>query len=166
MNESRKFANISTTAGGEQQKTPLSDEELEQALTLIQRLNSPKTDMSPQLIGLASRIEYIKKAREELASRRRRIGIFGNTMFSETGWEILLTLYGESNLARQNISRVTERISGAPTTTLRWLDYLEGQGYITRQPHPTDTRSVLLELTGKAVSAMDLYFSERPGSQK
>ena len=151
---------------GSAKRSPLSDEKLEHALEIINRLGASRASMSPQLTGLAIRIEYIKRARQELASRRRRIGIFGNTMFAEAGWEILLTLYGEFSLSAQTISRISETVTTAPTTTLRWLDYLEAQGFLERRSHPTDTRAVLIELTDKAVNTMDLYFSETGATDK
>jgi len=159
VNESRRLGPRLRSRDGAA-KRPLSDDELSHALHLIERLDSSGRDMSPQLIGLASRIEHIRRARHELGNRRRRMSIFGNAMFGEAGWEVLLLLYGEQSLAPQTIAGIGKGVTSAPTTVLRWLDHLESQKLVSRRDHPTDTRAVLVELTDKAVKFLDLYFSE------
>jgi DNA-binding MarR family transcriptional regulator len=116
-------------------------------------------ELPAEVVGLTARLEFMKRARRELADRRRRIGLFGSTMFGEAGWEILLALYGRHG-ARLTIAQINGIVATAPTTTFRWLRYLELHQLIRREPHPVDTRAVLIELTDKAVRFLDVYFSE------
>lgn len=62
---------------------------------------------------------------------------------------------------RLSVSRVTEASGSAPTTALRWLEYLENQGLVKRQSHPTDARTSLVELTQKACDLVEVYLSDK-----
>jgi DNA-binding MarR family transcriptional regulator len=78
-------------------------------------------------------------------------------MFGEPAWEILLLLYALG--ARQTIGRLAELACASKSTTIRWIDYLEAQQLVTRQPHPNDKRAVYAELTDKAREAIRVYLS-------
>lgn len=101
-----------------------------------------------------------KRAREILFLRRRRHAIFGRAMFGEPAWDLLLLLYVQNGSSRHTISRLAELASISKSTALRWLDYLETQRLICREPHPTDKRANFVALTDKGKEAMDLYLSE------
>jgi len=50
--------------------------------------------------------------------------------------------------------------SGTPATTaLRWIDYLEREGLVTRRPSQADKRVVFVQLTGKARDAIADYLA-------
>lgn len=101
----------------------------------------------------------VSRARRHLAERRKRIGIFGVSMFGEPAWDILLVLYTEGGRQRQTVGTLANLAGHAPTTAIRWLDYLETQGFARREAHPVDRRSWFIELTDKAYRALDTYFS-------
>lgn len=106
-----------------------------------------------------SRDLLVSRARRHLADRRKRIGLFGNSMFGEPAWDMLLVLYTEEGGQRQTVGTLANASGHAPTTAIRWLDYLEGQGFVRREAHPVDRRSSFVELTDKAFRALDAYFS-------
>jgi DNA-binding MarR family transcriptional regulator len=81
-------------------------------------------------------------------------------MFGEPAWDLLLLLYIDRDTTRQTIGKIANETGAAPTTLLRWIEYLEGQGLLSRYPHPTDRRSVYVQLTDKAQEKLNSYFSE------
>jgi DNA-binding MarR family transcriptional regulator len=104
--------------------------------------------------------ELTNRARQALLNRRRRRRFFNPDLFSEPAWELLLALYIEHQGRRLNLAQLTEFVGLAPTTVLRWTEYLEEQQLVHRIPQPTDRRGMFVELTGKGKSAMDAYLSE------
>lgn len=101
-----------------------------------------------------------RRARDILANRRRRHDIFGRAMFGEPAWEMLLLLYAMDSEARQTISRLADLAGASKSTALRWIDYLDAQRLIRREPHPTDRRAAFVELTEKGSRAVELYLSD------
>lgn len=106
----------------------------------------------------------VERARQTFIQRRRRARFFNPGMFSEPAWEVLLALYIEHNGRRLTIAQLTEYVGLPSTTVLRWLDYLEDQQLVARRSNPMHGRTILIELTEKGRTALDLYFSETPAS--
>ena len=100
-------------------------------------------------------------ARTILEARQRRSGVLSKAMFGEPAWDMLLWLYAaRSDGPRLSVGRLSA-MSGSPATTaLRWLDYLEKERLVEREPNPTDRRSEFVMLTGKGMSVMEQYLSE------
>jgi len=71
-----------------------------------------------------------------------------------------LALYVEHQGRRLNLAQLTDLVGLAPTTGLRWIEYLEEQQLVERKPQPTDRRGMFVELTDKGKSAMEAYLSE------
>jgi DNA-binding MarR family transcriptional regulator len=96
-----------------------------------------------------------------LRARRSRSNAFNKSMFGEPAWDMLLELFINQDFgARLAVGRLCE-LSGAPSTTaLRWLDYLEKQKLVVREPNPTDRRTEFVEITEKGRSAMAQYLFE------
>jgi DNA-binding MarR family transcriptional regulator len=46
-----------------------------------------------------------------------------------------------------------------PTTVQRWVDYLEKEHLIRRDPHPTDRRTAFVSLLAKGRSSLDDYLA-------
>jgi DNA-binding MarR family transcriptional regulator len=107
------------------------------------------------------RPELIARARNEFQSRRRRGEIFGQSMFGEPAWDMLLVLYIlDVSGQRQTVGSLLQ-FSGKPSTTAkRWLDYLEAHDLVQSDAHPTDRRTAFVSLTPKARDGLDLYYSE------
>ena len=111
----------------------------------------------PQAI---TRETLLAAARRELRSRRLRSKLLPDGMFGEPAWEILLQLYVEQQGIRQNIARLSGALAVPQTSVIRWLSYLQDRDLVRREAHPTDQRSVYLELTSKGIEALDAYLSE------
>jgi DNA-binding MarR family transcriptional regulator len=109
---------------------------------------------------IADRETLIKRARRMLAERQKRYEVFGRAMFGEPAWDMLLILYIEQNGLRLSIARLSQLAGASGTTALRWLEYLEVQGWVRRIPHPTDRRTFFLGITDRGLTTMDLYLSE------
>lgn len=140
----------------------LDEQELQAAAQLLKTLlgsigNHP-AGADTVALGRADLAERAKKIH---ASRRRRFKIFGKSMFGEPAWDMLIILYmNEAMGPRLAISRLGDLADTPPTTALRWIEYLEQQGLVQREPHPTDRRSVFVELTEKGRSSMEQYLAE------
>jgi DNA-binding MarR family transcriptional regulator len=106
------------------------------------------------------RQELVRRARQIVLARRKRIKLFGRSMFREPAWEMLLALYLAATGPRLTIGRLTAAAGAPMTTALRWIEYLEGQKLVTRESHPTDRRAVFVELSEKGRALMELYLYE------
>ena len=103
------------------------------------------------------RLESVREAIEE---RRERERLFGENLFSDPAWDILLELFlGE--LAQQRIatSRLGQDAGVPPTTALRWTEKLEGSGLVIRRADPLDARRVFVALSPRGREMMEFYFS-------
>lgn len=102
----------------------------------------------------------IKVAGIVIEARQSRANALPPAIFGEPAWDMLLALFmcprsgdGErvSNLGL---------LSGTPSTTaLRWVDYLEREGFVTRRSSPVDKRVVLIQLTDQASNAIGAYLA-------
>lgn len=94
-----------------------------------------------------------------LRQRAFRASIFGEGLFHDPAWDMLLDLYA-AHIAHQRVSVTSACIgSGAPTSTaLRWLKALERRGLVTRTDDPQDGTRSFIALTEKGVASMDAYF--------
>lgn len=126
----------------------LSERDREDAARLLAIIAGPKHDP----IGVARAI---------ISDRRRRELIFNSGMFGEPAWVILLTLFVmDQQGPRLTIGRLAQEARCAQTTALRWLEYLESDGLIVRQEHPSDARKTFVRLTNKAGDALREYLSQ------
>jgi DNA-binding MarR family transcriptional regulator len=109
----------------------------------------------------ADRPVLIARAQREFHDRRRRVAAFGQSMFGEAAWDMLLALYiVETSGQRQTVGSLMQ-FSGTPMTTAkRWLDFLAAHELVEREPHPTDRRTAFVRLTQKAREKLDMYYSE------
>jgi DNA-binding MarR family transcriptional regulator len=83
-------------------------------------------------------------------------------MFGEPAWEILLLLYALQSGPRPTVSRLAELSGATKSTALRWLEYLESQRWVQREPHPTDKRAIFVNLTENGRAALEAYLSGTP----
>ncbi len=78
-------------------------------------------------------------------------------MFGEPAWDMLLALYITETGPRQTVGKISE-MSGAPASSAyRWLQYLERERLILREPHLTDRRVIYVELTSKGRETVEGY---------
>ena len=74
---------------------------------------------------------------------------------------MLLELYINKDFGtRHSVGRLCDLSGAPPTTALRWLDYLEKETLVAREPHPTDRRTEFVEITEKGCTAMARYLFE------
>ncbi len=150
----------------------LSERDIKAAARLLQALVSGEDDRARAISNLAkSNVHRIdnqdrsiltERARQTYVNRARRSQFFNTAMFGEAGWDMLLALYATDQTgARHTISGLMN-LSGVPfTTALRWLEFLETkEQLVSRKPNPLDARVGWIELTDKARSLLDAYFSE------
>jgi len=103
--------------------------------------------------------DLLGRARAILAARRQREALFGKTIFGEPAWEMLLLLYLGASESRRTLGRLGKLAGISKSTALRWIDYLDRQGLVRREPHPTDKRAVFVELTRKGREEIGVYLS-------
>lgn len=117
-------------------------------------------DESGEATIVAERQQLVRRARETFRNRRRRRDIFGDFMFGEPAWDMLLALYiAETREGRTTVGNLSSH-SGAPTSTAqRWIDLLVDRGLALREAHPTDRRTIFIKLSDDGRAALDLYFS-------
>jgi DNA-binding MarR family transcriptional regulator len=87
--------------------------------------------------------------------RAVRNRLFGEDIFFDPSWSILLDLYQRELEGRRVMVSDACAASGVPATTgLRWLKILEKRGYVVRTLDPTDRRRVFVALTPEASERM------------
>lgn len=103
-------------------------------------------------------VESLRLVREILRSRRRRNEIFGEDLFGEPAWDLLLELYA-AEITQQRVSISSACIASAvpPTTALRWIEKLEKEGWIGREGDPLDRRRYWVFLKEQGIVAMRKY---------
>jgi DNA-binding MarR family transcriptional regulator len=98
--------------------------------------------------------------RAALRARRLRDGFFGEGLFEEPAWDMLLDLYAAAlEGARVSVSSLCIAAAVAPTTALRWIARLEAAGLFERRPDPGDRRRAFVALSGRGTAAMRAYLA-------
>lgn len=106
----------------------------------------PALSADPQLVRQAIRV------------RRMRDAFFGETLFEDPAWDMLLDLYAAHlEGTRVSVSSLCIAAAVAPTTALRWIGKLTDAGLFERQPDPNDRRRAFMALSPKALKAMQGY---------
>lgn len=98
-------------------------------------------------------------------ARRLRRHFFTEDLFADPAWDMLLSLYCcESEGEQVSITSLIHAAEIPQTTGYRWVQSLEKCGLITRTPHATDRRRVLVALTEEGRRRVELYL-ERAGEK-
>lgn len=106
-------------------------------------------DIAPELLRLALNLKN---------NREQRSYFFAPEIFGEAGWDMLLALYiARGRGYRLKITDACFESRVPASTALRWLDFLERSNLVERQESPVDRRTVLLDLSSKAVEQMNNY---------
>lgn len=100
------------------------------------------------------------RAKRIYTERQRRREVISLPIFDEPAWDMLLDLYWHRDKG-QRISVTSACIaSQAPmTTALRYVSYLEEQGWVRRLDGEFDKRLRFLELSDTAVRELSRYLS-------
>ena len=102
----------------------------------------------------------VQRAQQLFENRRKRIAVFGPQMFAEPAWEMLLILYLSDGGPRHTQTSLTELSGASRSTGMRWIDFLDGQGLVRREEHPTDRRRNFVSLSDNGRNLLELYLSE------
>lgn len=120
-------------------------------------VNCTASDLSA--VNAAPPTGAVERARAEYRARRRRNALFGTDRFGEPTWDMLLDLFiaaGERREVRVSSACIAAAV---PTSTaLRHLGYLVSDGLVLRRPHPTDSRSAIIELAPETMDLLLAYF--------
>ena len=111
----------------------------------------------------ASRVQSPASVSTELVraiieARNARKRFFGDQLFADPAWDILLELYVlRCDQRRASVSKLSLG-AGVPTTTaLRWIEKLHSDGLVEREPDPLDARRVWVALSDRGFEAMQSY---------
>jgi hypothetical protein len=108
---------------------------------------------------------WLVVARQAYRDRRRREEIFGDELFGEPAWDILLDLFiAEREGKRISITSACIGAAAPSTTALRWLNILEREGLIAREGDSNDMRRSYVRLTAEAHDKMIDYLGEGSGA--
>lgn len=98
--------------------------------------------------------------RNALRARRLRDGFFGPGLFEDPAWDMLLDLRAaELEGTRVSVSSLCIAAAVPPTTALRWVGRLVGDGLIERRPDPRDRRRAFVALSPRGAAAMRGYLA-------
>lgn len=98
--------------------------------------------------------------RNMLKDRLDRGRFFPTHLFADPAWDMLLELYAaELGQRRVPVSSLCVASNVPSATAIRWINTLEREGLIERQPDPLDRRRFFLALSKKASNVFGEYFS-------
>lgn len=101
-------------------------------------------------------------ANRMVVARRRRYAYFGDRLFADPAWDILLELFlAELEHRAVPVTDLCSASNVPDTTILRWIRRLEIEGTIVRARDPVDKRRVLVQLSEAGCEAMQHYFEEQ-----
>jgi DNA-binding MarR family transcriptional regulator len=141
----------------------LSEEDVSAAARLLSLLGAPgMDDAGPDGRGAskaAARNRAVERASLALYLRQRRIERLGEMFAHEPPFQMLLSLFvSEKRESAVTITRLSDLAWLTPSTTLRWLEALVGDGWISRTDVADDARKSRLCLTDKAHAAIEELF--------
>ena len=84
-------------------------------------------------------------------------------MLAGPAFDLLVALYVKEEGERASVRWLAERARVTNSTALRWLEYLESKGLVTRQRIKTDSRVSLAELTQEGRATLEAFFGSFPG---
>ncbi len=124
----------------------------------VERLAEEASCVTPQS---ATSAEFVREIIDARAARRR---FFGDELFSDPAWDILLELYALRCLQqRTSVSKLC-LAAGVPTTTaLRWIEKLLSEQLVEREPDPLDGRRVWIALSDRGHEVMKSYLDAIAG---
>ncbi|AOH86931.1 hypothetical protein AWL63_18575 [Sphingomonas panacis] len=118
--------------------------------------------MLEQLAGLRSNQSYeagVQIANLWLMALRLRQVIFGNDLFADPAWDMLLDLHSaEARNEKVKITSLSAMARVPSSTSCRWARILTQKGLIVREKDPVDKRRVYVRLSPDARQLMRVYF--------
>lgn len=100
-------------------------------------------------------------ARTVLEGRERLPHLYAGSPFSDPAMAILLALFLAEAQGQAMTITACQKAARIPFgSTQRFIGQLEHSGFVSRRPHPTDTRIKFLELTAAARAALGIWLYE------
>lgn len=169
-NSRKDFLEIALPEPDEQHQRTivLSESDVEGAARLLRLITGQESvsDAHEQRVpavetGSARKWRLLATAERLIRNRQLRCEHFHRAMFSEAAWDILLMLYVSDSAGEpQTQATLSKGLATPPTTIQRWVDYLEKERLVRRDPHPTDRRTSFVSLLEKGREALENYLAE------
>jgi len=141
----------------------LSDEVSRIAATLARLSTGPtasvrSTEFEPRSDAPEVPAETVRAV---IRARRLRSRYFGEELFADPAWDMLLDLLqAESSNLRVPVSSLCIAAAVPATTALRWLKTMVQEGIFVRRADPHDGRRVFVELAPQTSQTLRRYFGE------
>ena len=141
----------------------LSDEVSRIAATLARLSTGPAASVRPLESEPRSDAPVVpaETVRAVIRARRLRSRYFGEELFADPAWDMLLDLLqAESSNLRVPVSSLCIAAAVPATTALRWLKTMVQEGLFVRRADPHDGRRVFVELSAQTSQTLRRYFGE------
>jgi DNA-binding MarR family transcriptional regulator len=116
---------------------------------LVTDNSEPAPEISPKFVAAT------------LRARRLRSHFFGDDIFADPAWDMMLHLfYSELRQQRVQISNLCAAANVPATTALRWLKSMNDKGLFVREDDPLDRRRSYVKLAPQTSRALRFYFAE------
>jgi hypothetical protein len=97
-------------------------------------------------------------ARELLHQRRQRRRFFSTSMFGEPAWEMLLELFAQTPADKgMTVGRLISSADVPVSVGKRWIEYLERERMVFRDPDDSDDLETAIDLTREAEAKLASY---------
>lgn len=105
-------------------------------------------------------------ARQMLKARRLRDQLFGQDLFGEAIWDMMLDLFVNAQSSRRvSISSLCIASAVPSTTALRYIHLMSERGIIERMPDPNDNRRCFVALTEEWRRRVDQFLASISGGR-
>lgn len=142
----------------------LSAEDVRDAVRLLERLagmNFQPAVAQSSGTDVAAPIDELSIAQLSILNRENRAQFFPWAMFGEPAWDLLLALYMEEESGGTPTVSSLSKLTRTPVTTaLRWIDYLEEKGFVSRGRSSIDRRASTVSLSLDGRSRLQRYFAD------
>lgn len=99
--------------------------------------------------------------RQIIRQRQLRSRFFGDELFADPAWDILLDLTAaRAEHTRVSVTSLCIASGVPPTTALRWIAQMKEAGLVERVEDEADKRRAFITLTDKAADGMARFFAE------
>ena len=90
-----------------------------------------------------------------ISARRKRANRFSANLFADPAWDMMLELFLARLQGRRLATSELARLANVPvTTSLRWIDKLEADGWVRRVPDRHDLRRIFAEISSRGFDTM------------
>lgn len=128
-------------------------ETLSELLDVLRTRDTKAEPEDTQERTVGDTVDYVKRL---LTIRTGRRHFLPPSYFDGPALTILLDLYVSDREKRQVAVSDAVAVSGAPTSTaLRCIATMENDGYVSKQPDPSDKRRTLLQATPRAITDIE-----------